>query len=224
MNYMFGNTDVFNQDISNWNVSNVVSTEGMFMNSDGFNQDIGTWDVANVSKMDNMFNLADVFNQDLSKWCVSNITSEPTGFSNTALTDANKPKWGKCPIDTSKVTVTLSSTSISSTTSNGVTTTRYGIGTQINNNWTLPIEVTKVAILLPNGTSSESEEYNGEVESGSDKGMVWSFNNQTSATITWTYKYEDVEYDVVYSWKVSSGIAKEESGDNSKLGVSTSKN
>ena len=32
------------------------------------------------------------------------------------------------------------------------------------------------------------------------------------------------EYDVVYSWKVSSGIAKEESGDNSKLGVSSSKN
>jgi hypothetical protein len=54
--------------------------------------------------------------------------------------------------------------------------------------------------------------------------MVWSFNNQTSATITWTYKYEDVEYDVVYSWENQSGIAREESGDNSKLGVSTSKN
>jgi surface protein len=224
MSYMFLNARSFNQDISSWNVSNVTDMSYMFSSADAFNQDIGTWDVANVSKMDNMFNLADVFNQDLSKWCVSNITSEPTGFSNTALIDANKPKWGKCPIDTSTVTVTLNSTSISSTTSNGVTTTRYSIGTQINNNWTLPIEVTKVAILLPNGASSESEEYNGDVESGSGKGMVWSFNNQTSATITWTYKYEDVEYDVVYSWKVSSGIAKEESGDNSKLGVSASKN
>ena len=224
MKYMFGNTGIFNQDIGSWDVSAVNDMQGMFSNADGFNQNIGSWDVSNVSKMDNMFVFADVFNNDLSKWCVSNITSEPTQFSNTVLIDANKPKWGKCPIDTSTVTVTLNSTAISSTTSNGVTTTRYGIGTQINNNWTLPIEVTKVAILLPNGTSSESEEYNGNVESGSGKGMVWSFNNQTSATITWTYKYEDVEYDVVYSWENQSGIAREESGDNSKLGVSTSKN
>ena len=223
--YMFGNTIVFNSDIGSWDVSKVDDMRGMFSNADGFNQNIGSWDVSNVTLMDNLLWNADIFNQDLSKWCVSNISNEPTGFSNSSsLTDANKPVWGKCPIDTSKVTVTLSSTSISSTTSNGVTTTRYGIGTQINNNWTLPIEVTKVAILLPNGTSSESEEYNGEVESGSGKGMVWSFNNQTSATITWTYKYEDVEYDVVYSWENQSGIAKEESGDNSKLGVSTSKN
>ena len=88
----------------------------------------------------------------------------------------------------------------------------------------MPIEVTKVAILLANGVSGESDEFNGNVEPGSGKGMAWSFDNQTSATITWTYKYEDVEYDVVYSWENQSGIAKEESGDNSKLGVSTSKN
>jgi len=223
MKYMFGNMDIFNQDISNWNVSNVVSTEGMFMNSDGFNQDIGSWDVSNVSKMDNMFNLADVFNQDLSKWCVSNITSEQTGFSNTALTDANKPVWGKCPIDTSTVTVTWNSTSISSTTTNGVTTTRYAVATQINNNWTLPIEVTKVAILLPNGEAAASAEYNGELSSGSARAMQWSFNNFQTATITWTYKYEDIEYDLVYSWKLISGSAKEESGDNSQTGITSSK-
>ena len=74
--------------------------------------------------------------------------------------------------------------------------------------------MTKVAILLPNGASSESEEYNGDVESGSGKGMVWSFNNQTSATITWTYKYDDVEYDVVLFLEINR-YCKEESGDNS---------
>ena len=219
---MFREADAFNQNLNSWDVGKVTNMKGMFTFTDLFNQDIGEWDVSNVTDMSYMFDSSN-FNKDLSKWCVSNITSEPTGFS-SSLTDANKPVWGKCPIDTSTVTVTLNSTSISSTTSNGVTTTRYGIGTQINNNWTLPIEVTKVAILLPNGTSSESEEYNGDVKSGSGKGMVWSFNNQTSATITWTYKYEDVEYDVVYSWENQSGIAREESGDNSKLGVSTSKN
>ena len=42
-----------------------------------------------------MFEGATSFNQDLSGWCVSNITSEPTNLNNSALTNANKPKWGK---------------------------------------------------------------------------------------------------------------------------------
>jgi surface protein len=223
--YMFGNTNVFNGDIGSWNVSNVVDMRGMFSNADGFNQNIGSWDVSNVTQMDNLLWNADIFNQDLSKWCVSNISNEPTGFSDSSsLTDTNKPVWGKCPIDTSKVTVTWNSTSISSTTTNGVTTTRYGVSTQINNNWKLPIEVTKVAILLPNGGVAESAEFNGELSSGSARAMQWSFNTFQTATITWTYKYEDIEYDLVYSWELVSGSAIEESGDNSKLGVSTSKN
>ena len=223
--YMFGNTNVFNGDIGSWDVSNVVDMRGMFSNADAFNQNIGSWEVSNVTQMDNLLWNADIFNQDLSKWCVSNISNEPTGFSDSSsLTDANKPVWGKCPIDTSKVTVTWNSTSISSTTTNGVTTTRYGVSTQINNNWKLPIEVTKVAILLPNGGVAESAEFNGELSSGSTRAMQWSFNTFQTATITWTYKYEDIEYDLVYSWKLVSGSVIEESGDNSKLGVSTSKN
>ena len=36
------------------------------------------------------------FNQDLTGWCVSSITSEPAEFFNSsALTEANKPLWGK---------------------------------------------------------------------------------------------------------------------------------
>ena len=223
MEFMFGNTDIFNQNIGSWDVSNLVKATGMFINADGFNQDIGSWDVSNISEMDNMFNLADIFNQDLSKWCVSAISSEPTGFSNTALTDANKPKWGKCPIDTSKVTVTLNSTSISSSTVNGVTTARYGIGTQINNNWKNSIEVLKTEIFLPNGTSASSEDVKGVLGSGLARGITWNFNNSESATITWTYKYEDVEYDVSYSWELENGSAREEvDGDNSKLGITSS--
>ncbi|MAV14019.1 MAG: hypothetical protein CMC28_03730, partial [Flavobacteriaceae bacterium] len=221
MEFMFGNTDIFNQDISNWNVSNVVSTQGMFMNADGFNQDIGTWDVANVSKMDNMFNLADVFNQDLSKWCVSNITSEPTGFSNTALIDANKPKWGKCPINTSKITVTLSSTSISRVTTNGVSTTTYKIGTQINNNWKTSIDIVKTTITLSNGDTGEETNVAGSLDSGSAKGIVWQWNNIKKATITWVYKHEDVEYEASYVYEDTSNIAN---GDNSQTGITSSNN
>lgn len=97
MSYMF-NEMKFNQTIGNWDVSNVRDMSGMFFNAFLFNQDIGSWDVSNVSKMDGMFYKATVFNQDLKKWCVSNIPAEPTSFSsNSALTEGNKPIWGKCP-------------------------------------------------------------------------------------------------------------------------------
>ena len=38
-----------------------------------FNQDIGNWDVSNVTDMGYMFDGAASFNQDLTQWCVSNI-------------------------------------------------------------------------------------------------------------------------------------------------------
>jgi hypothetical protein len=44
----------FNQDISKWNVINVVGMESMFTNSK-FNQDISNWKTINVVNMDGMF-------------------------------------------------------------------------------------------------------------------------------------------------------------------------
>jgi len=43
-----------------------------------------------------MFHGSIVFNQDLSGWCVVYFQSEPLNFSlNSALTNANKPVWGR---------------------------------------------------------------------------------------------------------------------------------
>jgi hypothetical protein len=85
-----------------------------------------------------------------------------------------------------------------------------------------------VAILLPNGEGAESAEFNGELLSGYARAMQWSFNTYQTATITWTYKYEDVEYSKSYSWKLYNGqadkIDNQNDEDNSKLGVSASKN
>jgi surface protein len=68
----------------------------MFVESN-FNQDIGNWDVSNVIDMNYMFNTSN-FNQDISNWCVSQISSEPVEFStNSPLTEENKPEWGTCP-------------------------------------------------------------------------------------------------------------------------------
>ena len=88
----------FNQNISQWNVSNVTNMQGVFLGSLAFNQPIGDWDVSNVTNMNRMFDEAISFNQDISNWCVTNIPSEPTDFSiNSPLIETNKPVWGTCP-------------------------------------------------------------------------------------------------------------------------------
>ena len=229
---VFMEADSFNKDIGKWDLSNASNAARMFKNAISFNQDIGNWDLSSVNNnssnpligLREMLYGTSSFNQDLSGWCVPNFENEPPNFAqNSALSNENKPKWGSCPINTSKVTVTWNSTTISSTTTNGVTTTRYGVNTQINNNWKSPIEVLRSKVALPNGETETSDNVKGILNSGNARGVTWSFNNQTSATITWTYKYDEVEYDVSYNWKLISDSAKKEvDGDNSKLGITSS--
>ena len=58
----FGNEQIdntkgklFNEDISQWDVSSVTNMAGMFMGAEVFNQDIGDWDVSSVTNMEGMF-------------------------------------------------------------------------------------------------------------------------------------------------------------------------
>ena len=52
---MFYSAYKFNQDISNWDVSNVTDMRSMFYVAQSFNQDIGSWNTSNVTDMSYMF-------------------------------------------------------------------------------------------------------------------------------------------------------------------------
>lgn len=65
---MFYNTDLFNQDISSWDVSNVTDMSYMFYCARSFNQPLIKWNIKNVITIDGMFIGAKQFNQDISHW------------------------------------------------------------------------------------------------------------------------------------------------------------
>ena len=67
MNFVFNGAS-FNQDISNWDVSNVKSMSGMFFGAESFNQNMKDWNTSNVTDMSMMFYFADSFNGDISGW------------------------------------------------------------------------------------------------------------------------------------------------------------
>ena len=65
----------FNEEMSNWDVSSVMNTEGMFNGADSFNQSLDKWDVSSVTNMNTLFSRTEVFNKDLDSWNTSSVTS-----------------------------------------------------------------------------------------------------------------------------------------------------
>lgn len=63
----------FNEDISEWDMSNILNMEEMFFGAANFNGAIGSWDVSGATNMCYMFASASTFNQPLNDWDVSNV-------------------------------------------------------------------------------------------------------------------------------------------------------
>jgi len=80
LSYMFSHADIFNQDISEWDVSNVTDMSYLFYYAYSFNQPIGNWDVSNVTNMSSLFHYAYSFNQPIGNWDVSNVTNMSSLF------------------------------------------------------------------------------------------------------------------------------------------------
>ena len=65
---LFGGSDSFNGDVSNWDTSEITEMKYLFRYSPAFNGDVSRWDVSQVTDMSGLFDNAVNFNGDLSQW------------------------------------------------------------------------------------------------------------------------------------------------------------
>jgi len=93
MRAMFNRATSFNQNIGNWNVSNVTTMEVMFSNASSFNQNIENWDTSKVTNMRGMYILATSFNQDISNWDVSMVTNMQSMFGGATSFNQDISNW-----------------------------------------------------------------------------------------------------------------------------------
>jgi len=93
MRDLFKGQAAFNNDISQWDTSNVISMHSLFRGASKFNQPVGAWDVSSVTTMSYMFASASVFNQPLNAWNTSCVTDMSNMFRNARLFKQPLAHW-----------------------------------------------------------------------------------------------------------------------------------
>ena len=100
LNNLFENNNTFNQDIWNWDTSNVTSMIYTFRQAYAFNQDINYWDVSKVRDMSWMFLVASAFNKPLNRWNTSNVESMADMFAVTYNFNQDISNWDVSKVNT----------------------------------------------------------------------------------------------------------------------------
>ncbi len=103
MTNLFSNKTNFNQDIGDWDVSNVTDMTGMFTDARAFNRDIGDWDTGSVTSMVGMFQLTRAFNRDISAWDVSNVKNMDGMFQLTRAFNRDISAWDVSSVTSMKL-------------------------------------------------------------------------------------------------------------------------
>jgi surface protein len=65
----------FNENLTGWDTSRVITMENLFLDARAFNGDVSTWQTGNVINMYQTFGRATSFNGDVSQWDVSKVTT-----------------------------------------------------------------------------------------------------------------------------------------------------
>ena len=85
--------EYFNEDISRWDVSNVVNMEGMLSHCTSFNGDLSRWEVGKVQSIQCMFYGATSFNGDLSRWNVGQVKDMGGMFADATSFNGDLSRW-----------------------------------------------------------------------------------------------------------------------------------
>jgi len=94
MDSIFEGAACFYHDLSEWDVSNLISMRRMFREAACFNQNLATtWNMSYVFDMSDIFREASSFNQDISGWNVAKVTNMSGMFNSAIIFDQNLRKW-----------------------------------------------------------------------------------------------------------------------------------
>ena len=97
MEDMFKDASAFNQDLSYWDVSNVLNMQQTFYGAVAFNNggsdSISTWVVSSVTDMDGMFRNATSFNRPIGAWNVGSVTSMSNMLRDASAFDKPLNSW-----------------------------------------------------------------------------------------------------------------------------------
>ena len=97
---MFHGASAFNQPLNDWRVDKVTNMSGMFQRASSFNQPLSGWRIDNVTNMSWMFHLASAFNRPLGRWQIREGCKTDHMFSATKFdgctTDNMSKRIGPC--------------------------------------------------------------------------------------------------------------------------------